>query len=242
MARINIKNLGLSYLIRQGYGEKVALIMHGWGANKELMEQFFTKSLSKHCKQMIFLDFAGFGGSDEPSYAFNSIDYLNLTNEFIKALDIKVDILLGHSYGGKIACLMASKNDYDALILCASAGLKLPKSPKVKLKVFLAKCLNKLGFKNIRRFLASKDGATLSPIMYETFKNVVDEDYQNEISKINTKTLLLWGESDTATPLSIANKMQGLIKNSKLITFNGNHFFFMQNDLTPFIDEFFQKA
>lgn len=242
MAKINVNNISLSYLVKKGEGEKNALIMHGWGANKELMEQFFTQALATHCKQMIFLDFAGFGGSDEPKTPFNSLDYLKLSEDFLSELGINVDILLGHSYGGKIACLMASKKDYEALILCASAGLKLPKSFKTKCKIFLAKSLNKLGFKNIRRLLASKDGAKLNEIMYQTFKNVVDEDFSEEISKINTKTLLLWGNQDTATPLKIGEKMQGLIKNSKLVTFDGNHFFFMNNNLKPVINEFLSKA
>lgn len=242
MAKINVNNISLSYLVKKGEGEKNALIMHGWGANKELMEQFFTQALTPHCKQMIFLDFAGFGGSDEPKYAFNSLDYLKLSEDFLNELGINVDILLGHSFGGKIACLMASKKDYEALILCASAGLKLPKSFKTKCKIILAKTLNKIGFKNIRKLLASKDGANLSDTMYQTFKNVVDEDFSDEISKINTNTLLLWGDKDTATTLKIGQKMNSLIKNSKLITFNGNHFFFMQNNIKPAINEFLSKA
>lgn len=231
MAKINVKGIKLSYSQIKGDGENIALIMHGWGANKELMEQFFTKPLKPHCKTLIFLDFAGFGGSDEPNISFNSMDYLNLTNEFLKEINLTPNILLGHSFGGKIACLMANRMPLKALILCSSAGLKLPKSFKTKCKIALAKTCKILGIKNMRKFLASRDGANLSQVMYETFKKVVDEDFSKEISKINTKTLILWGENDNATPLQIGYKMQELILNSQFKVYQGDHFFFMKNEL-----------
>lgn len=238
MAKIKVNDINLSYIQEKGDGKKCALIMHGWGANKELMKQFFLKTLKPYCKILIFLDFAGFGGSDEPKRAFDSLDYLKLTQDFLAKINQKADLLVGHSYGGKIACLMASKSSYDGLILCSSAGLKLPKSFKIKCKIALAKIFKSLGIKNMRKFLASDDGARLSEIMYATFKNVVDEDFSYDISQISSKTLLLWGEDDKATPLEIGKKMQNLIKNSKLHSYKGDHFFFMQNDISKEISEF----
>ena len=65
--------------------------------------------------------------------------------------------------------------------------------------------------------------------MYQTFKNVVDEDYSDEFSKYEGKALVCWGKEDTATPLSSGKKIASLIKNSDLNVYEGDHYFFMKN-------------
>jgi len=65
--------------------------------------------------------------------------------------------------------------------------------------------------------------------MYETFKNVVNEDFSQEFAAYSGRALLFWGEEDTATPLSCAHKIEKLVKNSALETYSGDHYFFMQN-------------
>ena len=65
--------------------------------------------------------------------------------------------------------------------------------------------------------------------MYETFKNVVDEEFEENFTKYDGKALLFWGESDTATPLWTGEKIQKLIANSKLYSLSGDHFFFAKH-------------
>ena len=67
----------------------------------------------------------------------------------------------------------------------------------------------------------------LSEPMYQTFKNVVDEDFEKEFSLYSGKPLLCWGKDDTATPLSSAQKIDELIQDSTLKVYEGDHYFFM---------------
>ncbi len=86
-----------------------------------------------------------------------------------------------------------------------------------------------MGFSKLRSLFVAEDAKALSEPMYQTFKNVVDEDFEKEFSSYGGKALLCWGKDDTATPLSSAQKIDELIADSKLKVYEGDHYFFMKN-------------
>jgi pimeloyl-ACP methyl ester carboxylesterase len=135
------------------------------------------------------------------------------------------DIILGHSFGGKVALLLEPK----VLVLVASAGIYTPKSIKVQAKIALFKTLKVLGLSKFRSLFVAQDAKELSEYMYQTFKNVVNEDFSDEFVKYEGKALLFWGKDDTATPLSSAEKIQELIPDAQLQVYEGDHYFFMKN-------------
>ena len=66
--------------------------------------------------------------------------------------------------------------------------------------------------------------------MRNTFVKVIHNDLQYAMAKVLAPTVLIWGDSDTATPIDEAQIMNGLIRNSKLKIVRGaGHF--------PFIDK-----
>jgi len=69
----------------------------------------------------------------------------------------------------------------------------------------------------------------MSHEMYETFKNVVDEDFEDSFSKSKSRALCFWGEEDTATPLYTGEKIAELIANSEFYPLDGDHFFFLKH-------------
>jgi non-heme chloroperoxidase len=64
--------------------------------------------------------------------------------------------------------------------------------------------------------------------MYETFKKVVNEDFSEKFSAYKGKALLCFGRQDTATPLWTAYKIRELIPESKVVEFDGDHYFFLE--------------
>jgi len=76
--------------------------------------------------------------------------------------------------------------------------------------------------------------------MYETFKNVVDEDFSEDFEKFEGKATLFWGKEDSATPLYAGEKMASLFVNSDFYPCEGDHFFFLQNGI--FIEKTLLKA
>ena len=115
------------------------------------------------------------------------------------------------------------------MVLVASAGIYIPKSLKVQAKIALFKTLKIFGLAKFRSIFVADDAKELSEYMYQTFKNVVNEDFSDEFAKYDGKALLFWGRDDTATPISSAKKIDGLISDSKLEIYNGDHYFFMKN-------------
>jgi len=63
--------------------------------------------------------------------------------------------------------------------------------------------------------------------MYETLKNVVDEDFSSKFADFGGKAFIFWGEEDKATPLKSGERVSRLVKNSEFHALKGDHFFFL---------------
>ncbi|GAB1464803.1 hypothetical protein MASR2M54_03030 [Aliarcobacter cryaerophilus] len=74
--------------------------------------------------------------------------------------------------------------------MLSSAGILEEKPIKVKIKIFFAKLLNKLGLKNFTKIFRSKDVDKMSENMYATFKNVVDEDFSSYFSNFQNNAFI----------------------------------------------------
>jgi pimeloyl-ACP methyl ester carboxylesterase len=66
--------------------------------------------------------------------------------------------------------------------------------------------------------------------MRAILSKVVNEDLKHVMPNIKAPTLLIWGENDTATPLSDAKTMEKLIPDAGLVSFAGcGHYSFLDN-------------
>ena len=69
-----------------------------------------------------------------------------------------------------------------------------------------------------------------SDVMRETFKKVINLDLTENLSKIASPTLIMWGELDTDTPLYMAKVMEKKIKDSGLVVLKGaGHFSYLDS-------------
>ena len=210
----------LSYELVNPTQEKVLLVLHGWGSNKEIMKQAFGKTLPNY--KHIYLDMPGFGKSNN-DMILTTVDYRHIVQLFLDTLGVKATIAMGHSFGGKVSTLLNT----PCLVLLSSAGIVTVKPWSVKVKIATFKLLKPLGMKKIRELFVAPDAQGMSHEMYETFKNVVDEDFEDSFSKSKSKALCFWGKEDTATPLYTGKKIAGLIENSAFYPLDGDHFFFL---------------
>ena len=134
------------------------------------------------------------------------------------------EIVVGHSFGGKVATLLRPQ----LLVLLASAGIVWAKPLKVRAKIMLFKLLKHLGLSRLRSRFVAEDAKTLNKLMYDTFKRVVNEDFSETFRQFGGRALLCWGRDDTATPLKSAEKIASLIGRSRLVVFDGDHYFFLK--------------
>lgn len=233
----NHKTFDISYEIVNPEAKVDLIFLHGWGSNKNLMKQSFSPFLKGF--RHIYIDLPGFGKST-CSMPLHTTDVARIVELFMVQINASKDIVLGHSFGGKVGLLLNPK----MLVLVASAGIFRKKSFKIKAKIAIFKTFKALGFSKLRSLFVADDAKQLNELMYQTFKNVVDEDFSYEFSNYEGKALLCWGKDDTATPLSSAEKIAHLIKDSTLEVYDGDHYFFMKKapQVSTKIEEIFLKT
>lgn len=205
----------------------IMLFLHGWGSNKDLMKIAFSKCFREFCH--IYVDMPGFGNSPNEK-PLHTQDYANIIQKFMREvakIEASECVIVGHSFGGKVATLCQPKE----MILLSSAGIIVPKPLKVRFKIALTKIMGKLGLKSIGKVFRSSDVSAMNEGMYQTFKNVVDEDFSGEFSSYGGVASIFWGESDKATPLFCGEKIAGLIKQSRFFPMQGDHYFFLKQGL-----------
>jgi len=214
---VDNKKFKIAYDILNPNEEKNIIFLHGWGSNKEIMKVF-----SENFKEFkhIYIDMPGFGKSSN-DYVLTTFDYAQIIDKFLNELKIKKDIIVGHSFGGKVATLLKP----DLLVLLASAGIKLPKPFSVRAKIKFYKFLKSIGLSKFRKYFVSEDVKGMSENMYETFKNVVDEDFSDIFREYKGDVLIFGGEEDTAVPKE-AIEIQSKLLNSRNIMLSGGHYFF----------------
>ena len=93
----------ISYEVVNPKCKKIVLFLHGWGANKEIMKKAFGSYLSELCH--VYIDMPGFGKSSITD-PLKTSDYAKIVENFCGELGIKPDIIVGHSFGGKVATLL----------------------------------------------------------------------------------------------------------------------------------------
>ncbi len=210
----------ISYETVNPANRDVALFLHGWGANKEIMK----KAFGAYFKDLrhVYVDMPGFGASSMHG-ALATKDYAKIMKSFLDELGASPKIIFGHSFGGKVATLL----NPEYLALLSSAGIVAKKPLWVRFKIALFKFLKLFGLGFLYKFFATKDVKGMSKTMYETLKNVVDEDFSSKFADFGGKAFIFWGEEDKATPLKSGERVSRLIKNSEFHALKGDHFFFL---------------
>jgi pimeloyl-ACP methyl ester carboxylesterase len=234
----DIDGIRINYM-DEGKGKNV-LLLHGWGGSIQTMMPIFN--ILKDRFRVVTLDLPGFGRSDTPKVPWNSYDYAECINKFINKLNLRDLILFGHSHGGRISIILASKYDFvKKLILIDSAGIIPKRKTKYYIKVYGFKLLKKLYFmlpgKNkearMEKFymkFGSRDYRDAEGIMRQTMVKVINDNLMNLLSLIKAPTLLIWGENDQDTPLYMGKMMENEITDSGLVVLKGaGHYSYVDN-------------
>ena len=126
------KNIKINY---ERYGDKkgsTLVFLHGWGQNIQMMKPVADKFPKN---DIIIIDFPGHGKSEEPKELWTLNDFTEMVHELLIKLKVKKPILIGHSFGGKISLIYASKYEVKKLILFGSP-FKIKKNPNsIKVKI-----------------------------------------------------------------------------------------------------------
>jgi len=205
-------------------------ILHGWTQDRSSKDRWlpFIQELENRGFSPFFLALPGLLGKEINS-PWDIDKYVSWLSR--KLPSNEKAILLGHSFGGHVAVTFAALNPerVENLILISSSGLRL-KNVFARSKRSFFMILAKIGKKisrsdDLRAFLhraaREKDYLQASPVMRETMKLAISHDVTSLLSKIKTKTCIIWGSDDKVTPLSLGKVFAKQIKNSSINILSG---------------------
>jgi len=244
-----VKDMKINYY-STGHGNCVVLL-HGWGCDLNIFSKIHYH-LEKYFK-VYSIDLPGFGKSEEPDEVWGVEEYTSIIEEFLKLKNIYNPILIGHSFGGRISILFASRNPVNKLVLIDTAGVKPKRKLKYYLKIFSYKIIKhilKLFYKpdkfkvileKFKKKSGSSDYRNASDQMRKILSKIVNEDLKYIMFKIKAPTLLIWGENDIETPVKDAKIIETLIPNVGLVILkNAGHYSFIEkmNDFIIILNNF----
>ncbi|MBW7944149.1 alpha/beta hydrolase [Patescibacteria group bacterium] len=200
------------------------VILHGWAMDEQnqLKWQPFTEFLEKEGWVVKFLPIPGLSSALDKVWQLN--DFVNWVHQQVDGLP-KV-ILVGHSFGGQLAVRFTSifPEKVDRLILIDPSGIRpFTFKARLKRKVFgtaaqVGKVLFPLeiGRVVLHKLAREKDYLQASPTLRKTMQNVLADEIKADFPRITVPTCIIWGEDDTATPVSHAQLFSAGIANSQL--------------------------
>jgi pimeloyl-ACP methyl ester carboxylesterase len=205
------------------------VFLHGYLSSKESF-YYQIDYFSDNGFRVTAMDLPGFGASAKLTQAYSVTDYARWLNGFLSAMHIKNAHIVAHSFGARVAIKLLSSQMYtaDKLVLTGGAGLVKPRSPRYMRQVNRYRAVKKLFPKYAERHFGSKEYKTLSPLMRESYKKIVNEDLRGDARLIKNRTLLVYGKDDKTTPYNEEGKIfNECIKGSQLVLMNGGHFCFV---------------
>lgn len=227
------------------YGEgKDAILLHGWGQNIYSMLPIAHILKGYRC---LIVDLPGFGDSAIPEYLLTIKDYVSLINKLCISLNFKPKLVIGHSFGGKIAYAYALRYKVEHLVLAAPSIKKPHRTFGQRLRICLYKLIKKINKSSKNRFqrllnkLGSKDYQNAHGMMRRIMVNSVNTYFDDTFETYKGKVLLVYGKNDKITPLKEGKKINSRLINSKLkIIKNGDHFAYLEKRYTfiRYIEEF----
>lgn len=221
------------------------LLLHGWGSSFDVYKGIIS-ALCERCR-LVAVNFPGCGNSDTMSKPWDLEDYCDFILRFMKAVNLENPIMIGHSHGGRVTLKMVAEGMVkpSKIVLLDSAGLIPKKSIKQKFKASSFKAIKKTlslpviknhseGLLNkARAYYGSADYNAAPEVLRKTLVSLVNTDLRDMLHKIDCPTLLIWGDKDTATPLSDAKIIESLIRDCGLCVLEGaGHYSFCEQSYT----------
>ncbi len=224
---------------RMGRGIPI-IFLHGWGSSS--IDFWKIANVLKEKYTIYLIDLPGFGKSETLHSSYNLEEYSSFLEAFVSQLNLKNIILVGHSFGGRIAIRYSINHPVQRMILISSAGIK-NQSVLIKMKVLSYKLqkwyhtkFNHISqLEKLREKYGSSDYLQANMVMRETLKKIINIDQRKELKIIPCEVLLLWGVNDHTTKKQDGKTMLKLIKRGGIVWFeNSTHFLYLEEE-TKFI-------
>lgn len=212
-----------------GNGKKI-LFLHGWDSDLDVFKESINYLNSTY--RCLAIDLPNFGKSKSSKESLLVKDYGTILSEFLMVHNFKPDMIVAHSFGGKVAMEYVVNYGYDGkLFLCSPSIVK----PTRHIDYYLKKCIYKVSKKinilnkYIKDKVASSDYKNASDLLRPTLIDACSTYYDDELKDVKNKCFLYWGNDDKTTPVDQGKRINKHLPSSTLLIIEGGHFAFIDN-------------
>lgn len=212
------------FLSKKEHSEYSLIFIHGWGVNEKSLYPLAKLFFKKYDCHLITL--SGFDGN-KLAKVYTIDDYVNEIKDYIINNNLKNIVVIGHSFGGKIAFFLKLIMPEIKIITLAPSIRKNPFSLKIFLKIHLYKLLKFLHFPIPKILKGSKDYQQCKDDnIKKTFLNVFHKYLTNdEISSIEGHIIAF--KNDKEVNIKSLQKISS--SKIKVIILEGNHFGYLDS-------------
>ena len=167
----------IDYNFIRNHSTDTILFLHGWGGNKDSFFSTFKLLSTKY--NLISITMPTISPTRE---VWNLMDYVQLVRNILSIHDIKNIIIICHSFGFRIACILKEFITINKIIVTAGAGIKqvnIIKKIENENNLILLKHKK---FEYLYSKIASDEFKNLSIVNKLSFKNIVNTNTKNMIS------------------------------------------------------------
>lgn len=209
---------GTLFGTRFGSNPPKVLAMHGWGRDHRdfdaVLEGF----------DAISLDLPGFGASPTPETAGGAAMYADAVEPVLDECSAPI-VLLGHSFGGRVAVHLAQNRPaaIGGLVLTGAPLLhRTQRNGKPALRYRLGRRMHALGLVGDERLeglkdrYGSADYRAAEGVMRDVLVTTVNESYETQMKAIAAPVELVWGDNDDAAPPEIATRAEAMLHDARV--------------------------
>jgi pimeloyl-ACP methyl ester carboxylesterase len=245
-----LRAYGDGNLFGEQFGENSprVLFLHGW--RRQLADfEHVGQRLANGGTTSVALDLPGFGASVAPKEAGGARHYAQLLLPAVQGLASEPLVLVGHSFGGRVATVLAAQHPelFRGLVLTGVPLLRGQSNKKTPLRFRSARWLHRRGWlsearmEKARQRFGSSDYRSSSGVMRGVLVASANEDYEVELRQLHIPVRLVWGELDAEAPLLQAQRAMTMLGGDATLTVleGASHFVPTENadDLVRVIEQ-----
>jgi pimeloyl-ACP methyl ester carboxylesterase len=203
---------------RSGSSPATVIALHGWRRSHVDFARFLEGL------DGIAVDLPGFGATPPPTQAMGAAGYADAVEPLLAETAERV-VLVGHSFGGRVAVHLAARRP-DRVRGLVLTGVPLLRRAGATagppLGYRAVRWLHRHGVVSDARMEALREGRgsadyrAASGVMREVLVTVVNETYEEQLAAISTPVELVWARHDDAAPLEVAERAQALLAHAHL--------------------------
>jgi pimeloyl-ACP methyl ester carboxylesterase len=192
--------------------------LHGWARQAQDFSAA-ANALAERGISSVALDLPGFGVSPAPDVAGGARHYAELITPVLREISHEPVVLVGHSFGGRVAVVLASEHPelVKSLVL---TGAPLLRSSSPSRAPFAYRAVRWLAQRHLvgearleraRQRYGSSDYRRARGIVRDVLVATVNESYEPELANLEMPVAFVWGEGDEEAPYTVAERAAALV-------------------------------